>query len=185
MIDTVIDFVLLVFLLIMAFTVIGTRHLLAVAMLFGLYSLLSAGLFMVLDAPDVAFTEAAVGSGISTVLMLAVLLLTGVAYEKPLQSRPWGALAVAFITGAALLYGTHDIAGMGDASGPVHMNVADRYITEAKTETGVPNVVTAVLASYRGFDTLGEVTVIFTAGIGVLLLLGGGRERDHREDRER
>jgi len=44
-------------------------------------------------------------------------------------------------------------------------------------ETGVPNVVTAVLADYRSFDTLGETTVIFTAGIGVMLLLRGRRKR--------
>ena len=55
--------------------------------------------------------------------------------------------------------------------------MADRYITDAQAETGVPNLVTAVLASYRGFDTLGEVTVIFTAGIAVMLLIGGRRQK--------
>ena len=55
--------------------------------------------------------------------------------------------------------------------------MAPYYIAHAEAETGVPNVVTAVLASYRGFDTLGEVTVIFTAGIGVLALLGFARRR--------
>jgi multicomponent Na+:H+ antiporter subunit B len=50
-------------------------------------------------------------------------------------------------------------------------------------EIGVANTVTAVLASYRGYDTLGEVTVIFTAGIGVLLLIGERlRRRRKRED---
>ena len=39
----------------------------------------------------------------------------------------------------------------------------------------MPNVVTSVLADYRGYDTLGETTVIFTAGIGVMLLLRGMR----------
>ena len=53
------------------------------------------------------------------------------------------------------------------------------FIADGPAETGVPNVVTAVLASYRGYDTLGEVTVIFTAGVGVLALLGlRGRTRD-------
>ncbi|MBT4882720.1 MAG: DUF4040 domain-containing protein, partial [Glaciecola sp.] len=67
------NLVLLVFLLVMAIAVLKTKHLFAMAMLFGLYSLLVAGLFVVLDAPDVAFTEAAVGTGISTVLMLVTL----------------------------------------------------------------------------------------------------------------
>ena len=51
------------------------------------------------------------------------------------------------------------------------MHVVPDYLADRVEETGVPNVVTSVLASYRGYDTLGETTVIFTAGIGVLLLL--------------
>ena len=47
-----------------------------------------------------------------------------------------------------------------------------------KAETGVPNIVTAVLASYRGFDTFGETTVVFTAAIGVMILLSGMRRKD-------
>lgn len=176
MIDTVIDVVLLIFLVVMAWTVIGVRHLLGMVMLLSLYSLLCAGLFLVLDAPDVAFTEAAVGSGISTALMLLTLVQTRVPYEKRRPNRAWLPLLVALITGAALIYGTQDIAAMGEAQAPAHSVVADRYIHESKQETGLPNMVTAVLASYRGFDTLGEVTVIFTAGLGVLLLLWRRRE---------
>jgi len=59
-----------------------------------------------------------------------------------------------------------------------------RPVRHAEAETGVPNIVTAVLASYRGFDTLGEVTVVFTAGVGVLALLGVGIRRRRREKRE-
>jgi multicomponent Na+:H+ antiporter subunit B len=55
--------------------------------------------------------------------------------------------------------------------------VAPRYIEESGDEIGVPNIVTSVLASYRGYDTLGEVTVIFTAACGVLVLLGRSRRR--------
>ena len=63
------------------------------------------------------------------------------------------------------------MANLGDAQAPAHTQVAKRYIEQGQQETGVPNLVTAVLASYRGFDTLGEVTVVLTAGIGILLLL--------------
>jgi multicomponent Na+:H+ antiporter subunit B len=62
-----------------------------------------------------------------------------------------------------------------DPDAPIHRHVAPRYIEDSPRETGVPNMVTSVLASYRGYDTLGETVVIFTAGIGVLLLLGGRR----------
>ena len=53
------------------------------------------------------------------------------------------------------------------------MHVAPRYLAESGDVLHIPNVVTTVLASYRGFDTLGETIVVFTAGLGVLLLLTG------------
>jgi multicomponent Na+:H+ antiporter subunit B len=184
MIDPVIDFMLLVFLMVMAFTILRLCGMLAMTMVFSLYSLLMAGLFMVMDAPDVAFTEAAVGSGVSTVLMLVTLSLTKTRYEKHTKKLQWRPLLVVLLTGGALLYGMHDIANMTDAAAPAHRHVADQYIASGQQQTGVPNLVTAVLASYRGFDTLGEVVVIFTAGIGVMLLLGGSRKTARTRDDE-
>ena len=181
-IDPVIDVMLLVFLMVMAFTILRLSGMLAMTMMFGLYSLLMAGLFMVMDAPDVAFTEAAVGSGVSTVLMLVTLSLTRTRYERHTRKMQWRPLLIVLLTGAALIYGIHDIANMGDTGAPPQQHVADRYISSGQQETGVPNLVTAVLASYRGFDTLGEVVVIFTAGIGIMLLLGGSRKAGRAED---
>ncbi|WJG08215.1 DUF4040 domain-containing protein [Aliiglaciecola sp. LCG003] len=171
MISLIIDIVLLLFLLVMAISILQVRNLFAVAMMFGLYSLLVAGLFMVLDAPDVAFTEAAVGTGIATVLMLATLAVTHDTHEKKRPKLALGPLFIVLVTGGLLFYGTHNMGNLGDQESPVHTQVAKRYIEKGQQDTGVPNLVTAVLASYRGFDTLGEVTVVFTAGIGVLLLL--------------
>lgn len=176
-----VNLVLLVFLLIMALAVMKTRHLFAMTMLFGLYSFVVAGLFVVLDAPDVAFTEAAVGTGISTVLMLVTLAsirdgheaITAITEGKKRVAAP---LIICLLMGGLLIFGTHDIANLGDAQSAPNLGVAARYIEQGQAETGVPNLVTAVLASYRGFDTLGEVTVVLTAGIGVLLLLGGRKE---------
>jgi multicomponent Na+:H+ antiporter subunit B len=182
MIDLIIDMVLLVFLIAMAITILRISGMLAMAMLFGLYSLLMAGLFMVMHAPDVAFTEAAVGSGISTVLMLVTLSLTKSRYEKTIRKLQWRPLIIVISTGVALIYGIHDMALFGDPQAAVHKHVANHYIAQAQEETGVPNMVTAVLASYRGFDTLGEVVVIFTAGIGVMLLLGRPRKRAREKD---
>lgn len=155
------------------------RDLFAVAMMFGIYSLLTAALFMDLDAADVAFTEAAVGAGVTTVLLLSSLRLTG-RWERRPKHSPLLPLLVVGVTGAALIYGTLDIPHLGDPEAPVHQHVAPHYIENAPKEMGIPNIVTAVLASYRGFDTLGETLVIFTAGLGVFLLLGtneGGRPR--------
>lgn len=162
------------FLAITAIAIVRLRSLFAVVMLSGIYSLLAAGIFVELDAVDVAFTEAAVGAGISTVLMLGTLALT-TRVEKIPVFMPLTPLLLVMLTGAALVFGTLDFPYYGDPEAPIHQHVAPRYLEKMPEEVGVPNAVTAVLASYRGYDTLGEVTVIFTAGIGVLLLLGGGR----------
>lgn len=176
--ETAIDLLLLGFLAVIAVGVARGRDLLVGVMLFGLYSLVSAGLFMLLDAPDVAFTEAAVGAGISTVLLLAALASTA-REERPARGPGLLALVIVCATGAALVYGIVDLPPFGAPDNPVHGPVAQRYLQQSGAEIGVPNVVTSVLASYRGYDTLGEVVVIFTAGIGVLLLLGRWRkERD-------
>ena len=146
------------------------KDLLAVVMLLGIYSLLSASFFVAMDAVDVAFTEASVGAGISTLLMLVVISMTGRS-EHPSRHKPLLALAVVTVTGSLLIYATLDMPYFGSAEAPIHQHVAPRYINDSMQEIGVPNIVTSVLASYRAFDTFGEVVVIFTAGMGVLALL--------------
>lgn len=172
--------VLLGFLAVTAIAVVVLHDLFAVVMLFGIYSLLAAAIFLVLDAVDVAFTEAAVGAGISTVLMLGTLALTTRMEKTPLRFAPIPLLVVT-ITGAALVYGTLDMPRYGDPKAVIHQHVAPRYLERAPRETGIPNVVTSVLASYRGYDTLGEVIVIFTAGVGVMMLLGSSRRQTKRK----
>jgi len=158
------------------FGVIRARNLFAVAMLGGIYSFLMATVMVALDAVDVAMTEAAVGAGISTVLLLAVLGLVKTR-EAPLRHSPIIPLIVCLLTGGALIYGTVALPPFGRADNPQNLHVAPYYLENSVRETGAPNVVTAVLASYRGYDTLGEVAVIFTGGIGVLILLTAVRRR--------
>ncbi|MDQ2092165.1 DUF4040 domain-containing protein [Marimonas arenosa] len=164
-----------------ALAIVRTRRLFATAMLSGVFSLLSAQLFVVLDAVDVAFTEAAVGAGISTVLMLGTLALTG-RVEKRSTHSPFLPLLVVGMTGAVLIYGTLDMPNFGAADAPAQTHVSPDYLERSPHEIGVPNVVTAVLASYRGFDTLGETAVVFTAGIGVLFLISALRRRRETGD---
>jgi multicomponent Na+:H+ antiporter subunit B len=152
------------------------RDLFAVVILSGIYSFLMATVLVALDAVDVAMTEAAVGAGISTVLLLSALYLSKAEEMKPLH-KPVLPFLVAMATGGALVYGTLDLPAFSDPQAPIHVHVAPRYIEAAYRETGVENIVTAVLASYRGYDTLGETTVVFTAGIGVIALLR--RRRSH------
>jgi multicomponent Na+:H+ antiporter subunit B len=166
-----------------AVAIARVRNLFAVVALGSIYSFLMALTLLVLDAVDVSMTEASVGAGVSTVLLLGTLYLTR---DDEAPSLKFSALplVLTLLTGAALVFGTWDLPAFGDPSGPIHHHVVPRYLNEVIAETGVPNVVTAVLASYRGYDTLGETTVIFTAGIGVLLLLKGRRRRPDREGAE-
>ncbi len=150
-------------------------------MLTGIYSLLGASWMLTLDAPDVAFTEAAVGAGLSTVLMLSTLALVGVRAKK-LRRRPLAALAIVTVTGGLLIFGTTDMPQIGDPNAPAQTHPSPSYVERAHHEFHVPNIVTAVLGSYRGYDTLGETTVIFTAGIGVICLLRGLGARRREED---
>ena len=162
--------VLLTLLALITFGIIRTRNLFAVVVLSGAYSFLMASVMIVLDAVDVAMTEASVGAGISTVLVLGALYLTKIE-EAPPRFSAAIPVTVSLATGAMLIYGTWDLPPFGSANQPVNTHVGADYLARNMAETDIPNVVTAVLASYRGFDTLGEVTVIFTAGIGVMLLL--------------
>jgi multicomponent Na+:H+ antiporter subunit B len=167
---------LLTLLVVVTIAIVRMRNLFGVIVLSGAYSFLMASVLMVYDAVDVAMTEAAVGAGVSTVLLLAALHLTK-AQEYP-RPRPAAIpLLVAVGLGAALIWATYDLPAFGLADGPMHMHVAPHYLQNAIKETQVANVVSAVLADYRGFDTFGEVIVVFTAGIGVMLLLKGRRTR--------
>ena len=212
--DLPIDIALLSLALVTAVGFAAVRNLLVATVLAGIYSLLMALVWVTMYSLDVAFTEAAVGAGISTVLFIAALVHTDLEEERRKRIH-WPAVAAVTIMGAALVYGTLGMPRYGDPEAPVHGPVAEAYLHElverevppmveheaagheaagheaterdGDAEAGghrqddfgghIPNVVTVVLASYRGFDTLGETAVIFTAGIGVMILLGPLRRR--------
>lgn len=178
--EVLINTVLLTLLALITVGVVRTRNLFSVVVLSGIYSFLMASVMMVLDAVDVAMTEASVGAGISTVLFLGTLYLTKT-HESIPRITSILPLFVAFAVGGMLIYGTYDLPPFGVADQPINQYVGPGYLQRSVPETGIPNVVTSVLASYRGFDTLGETTVVFTAGIGIALLLRRRRKRKTSE----
>ncbi|WP_029075608.1 DUF4040 domain-containing protein [Kaistia adipata] len=177
MIETSVTIVILLMLGAVTIGIVRVRGLFAAVVLLGIYSFLMATLFIVLDAVDVAMTEAAVGAGVSTVFFLGALYLTDTVEAPPVHGQ-FMPLVVALVTAGALVWGLSDLPEFGSPNQPIHQQGAD-YLARSMTDTGIPNVVTSVLASYRGFDTLGETTVVFTAGIGVLVLLR--RRRNGKE----
>jgi len=182
-----IEMALFAYMIALAICITRLRSLFAAAMLFGIFSLLAAGLQTMMDAVDVAFTEAAVGAGISTVLFLGALGLTTSEEARPTR-HSLVALFVVISTGLALAYGTLDMPAYGDPNAPIHQHVAKYYLEDSAEDIGIPNVVTSVLASYRGYDTFGETTVVLAAAVGAILLLGGStaasRSRVRSKDAE-
>ena len=178
---TLISTFVFLLLVVVALLALQMSHLFAVVMLAGVFSLLSALLLVLMDAVDVAFTEAAVGAGVSTVLMLSTMALTS-RVQKPSKERNLVPLFSVFFVASLLIYGTLDMPNYGSNDSPAQTHLSHLYLTNSPHEVGVPNVVTAILASYRGFDTLGEVVVVFTAGVGVVLLLSGLRRRKGKSE---
>ncbi len=78
---------------------------------------------------------------------------------------------------ALMLWATTSLPGRGDPAAPASVYVSPDYIERTMEETDTPNIVTSVLADYRGYDTLGETTVIFTAGMACIIALMHKRQK--------
>ncbi|MFW5896226.1 MAG: DUF4040 domain-containing protein [archaeon] len=156
-----------------AFGAMLLKDVLASVLAFAAYSLGISLLWILLQAPDVALTEAAVGTGVMTILFLVTLART----VRPSTDRLFetinprtGLFVVAFV--ALLGVSLPALPAIGDPAAPVvSYDVTQHYLANAYDETGVQNAVTAVLAAYRGFDTLGEAVVVLTAGVVVFVVL--------------
>ncbi len=218
----IIEIIYLFILVVCAVAAVRMKDLLSATVVLGAYSLVMAIVWMHLNAVDVAFTEASVGAGISTVLLVGTLLHT----RRDTNQSPaidWKALGVVILTGGFLIYGTLDMPAYGDAEAPIHngrvvqllgqrvgkvdpdgvhhawpnSSMAEQSVerheaerpfppargTDHAEDAGAhghpnddfkghaPNTVTSLLASYRGYDTMYETAVIFTAGMALVLLL--------------
>lgn len=189
----IIDLLLLFFLVVCAIVVVEMADLLSATILMGVYSLIMALVWVRLNAVDVAFTEASVGAGITTVLLLAALSRTRRGEEKIDENSESKAdkkkvvkrhkllsFLIVCVTGGLLIYGTMDLPDFGDPEAPANKHVAPYMLEHGKRDTLSDNIVTSVLASYRGWDTLGETAVVFAAALSVILIL-----RRNREDKDK
>ncbi|QAR32937.1 DUF4040 domain-containing protein [Geovibrio thiophilus] len=175
-----INLMLLLFLVIIAIAAIQAKDILNSIMYLGVYSLFMALVWTELNAVDVAFTEAAVGAGVSGVFMIGALTRMN-RFESSRErtgSSKYMPVFIVAVTAVMLFYATVDMPAYNNPEAPINKHVAPYYIENSEHETGSVNIVTSVLASYRGYDTLGETSVVFTAAISVILLL---RRRDENE----
>ena len=169
-----------------AIALIKTRTVIFTVILTSAYSLVAALMFITLDAVDVAFTEASVGAGISTILFLAALsYLPKEEKEEKFNIKHIYAICTCTIVAALLIWASYDLPLVGQLENPVHQNLAQDFIEGSRNHIGIPNVVTSILASYRGYDTFGETVVIYTAGIAVLVLLYDGVSKTSKINKEK
>ncbi|MFC6755729.1 MULTISPECIES: DUF4040 domain-containing protein [Haloarcula] len=170
---TLLEGALLLFVLACALGTALLKDTLAAVIAFAAYSLGISIIWLVLQAPDVGLTEAAVGAGIMTILFLLALANTVTPEVDTLfESVRWR--TVFFVGGFVLVMAATvpSLPAIGDPTAPVvGGEVTQYYLENAKKETQVKNAVTAVLAAYRGFDTLGEAVVVFSAGVVALSVL--------------
>ncbi len=170
------DLIFLGLLTLCAVLALTAADLLAAVILFGGFSFFAVAFYCVVGALDVAFTEAALGAAVATVFFVAAIHRSTKAAER-LATRPsqklWAAVAV-LAMGAALFSAADGLPTYGDPHSPASTHVSPRYIEKGLEEGGAHNMVTNVIVDYRGYDTLGETVVIFTAGLACLLILGIG-----------
>jgi len=167
-----VEFALVAFVLATGLATAVLRDVLGSIIAFAAYSLGIAVVWIVLQAPDVGLTEAAVGAGVTTVLFLLTIAKTvRPSGERTLEHLDLPALGVAVALVAVLATTLGALPPVGGAETPVATSeVTSYYLDNAYEEAGVKNAVTAVLAAYRGFDTLGEAVVVYAAGVGVLVV---------------
>ena len=200
-----IDLILLSLLLVAAIAVCAIKHLMASVIIFAAYGIIKSIIWILLSAPDLAITEAAVSAGISGILFFVVLKRTLVVKKEHYNHTEWkswesletnkGAFrhfynTVTVIIGlglsGVLLYTVSVLPPVGDPSNPTNNEVPRKFIEDGVQDTGALNVVASMLFEYRAFDTLGEACVLIAAVCAVLILLrsDGGLHTFHAFVRE-
>ncbi|WP_137285390.1 DUF4040 domain-containing protein [Halorussus salinisoli] len=164
--------VLTVFLIVVALVVASLRDVLAATIVFAAYSLGMAIVWVTLRAPDVALTEAAVGAGVTTSLFLVTIAKTGRSVGDTIVTREVDPKSVIGVVAILALIGSTipSLPAVGSPDAPPFQRISPYYLQQSVPQFGIENVVTAILAGYRAFDTFGEVTVVFAAGLSVLVV---------------
>ncbi|WP_410542619.1 DUF4040 domain-containing protein [Wolbachia endosymbiont of Tetranychus urticae] len=165
----ILNLILLLLLLTVTVFIVLSKHLVVSAVLMCVFSSIIALMYLIMNAPDVAITEASVGAGLSTVFTFAALSLVK-NYKANLSHSPTTLFFMLFLT-ACLSYFMIQLPDFGSHNAPVHLHVAPYYVESTEKAIGIPNIVTAVLASFRGYDTFGETIVVFTAALCIMLIL--------------
>lgn len=187
----VFELLLMAILIITAIAVAFTKRNLTAIIIFTTYSLVMSILWILIKSPDLAITEAAVGTGITSLLFYITLrdvgeLVSTTKVKKRKKSKKtesnlaYNFFSILFTLGivSILLYTINFLPEQGGFNVPALNEVFDRYVSSGVEETGAINIVAAVILDYRAFDTFGEATMLFTATMGVVSLLRKKKDED-------
>jgi multicomponent Na+:H+ antiporter subunit B len=166
-----------VVMIVTCFRLIISKNLLESIVIMSIFSLLISICYLFMDAPDVAMTEVALGACLSTCVLLNLVKIFGEDVGGNVsKSRFILAIILCVLFVGLLIYASLDLPLYGDANTPVQTYLTKYYIANTAGDTGVTSMVAAILASYRGYDTLGETSVILVAGLAVVLILARRKE---------
>jgi len=145
--------------------------------------------FLILKAPDLAIVQIVVET-ISLIIMISVLIISTdkdlseketvkIKGKSYINVRSLSYIIFSIIIASFLIYFFIISTGDLDPIGLHKTRMASEYIINGVKDTGSVNLVTGVVFDYRGYDTLGEATILFTAVMGVLAIL---RLKTHKQD---
>lgn len=163
--------ILIGFMILGAMFAIHAKDLLSAVITTGIvgYSLVIA--FLLLKAPDLAIVQIVIET-ITLIIMVAVVLdSTREELKVKTDFKSYSNIILSISFGAVLLFffvqATAELNVFGDHT----LRMAKAYVDQAAEKTGSINLVTGILFDFRGYDTLGEATILFTAALGVLTIL--------------
>ncbi|WP_334141005.1 hydrogen gas-evolving membrane-bound hydrogenase subunit E [Rhabdothermincola sp.] len=148
------------------------RRRFSAVVLLGVVGYAMAGLFVIHGAPDLALTQLVIETLLVVVFMLVLRRLPD---EFPPRTRQSSLVAASVALVVAAFVFVFSLLSTASRSSPP---VSDAYLERAQSEAGGRNVVNVVLVDFRGLDTLGEITVLAVAAVGVVMLVRGRRHED-------
>jgi multicomponent Na+:H+ antiporter subunit B len=148
-----------------------SKSLIESVIVMSVFSLFIGICYLFMDAPDVAMTETALGACLSTCVLLNIIKIVGDDIGKPKKIKIIMSAILCIIFIACLSWASLDLPEFGADNSPLQEHLTGYYLENTKNDIAIPSMVAAILASYRGYDTLGETTVILIAGLAVLVII--------------
>jgi multisubunit Na+/H+ antiporter MnhB subunit len=174
---------LLIFMIVGSIIAIETKNMLSSVISCGIVGAAVSIAFLILGAPDIAITQVVV-----EILILVILLRATITIDNTQIEAHWDTFAVVsslVFFGLFLVFAFLAVQELPPFGQPL-LKVSKEYLQTGLAKTGAANIVAAIILDFRGYDTLGEATVIFVSILGSFVILRRrGRKRKSEADTER